>query len=135
MIMQSTLVTVGCFLWGAAGQIPIHTLLAQEVPVGSGLDIFWRVTNSLGAMAVLAWYFYWTQTKTIPDKEKQLQAERAASDAKIKATLDASTLEFQRQRDTHKASIDCLVDELKQEREARMFIIQHCTRPQEMNER
>jgi F0F1-type ATP synthase membrane subunit b/b' len=123
----------------AVGQIPLSTLLAQTnaAPVSSTEDLFWRFANTVGAIGILAWYFYQTQTKTIPDKDKQIADERASSDAKIKATLeatdvkikatlDATQLEMQHERETHKASVDRLVDELRAERESRMEIIMKC---------
>jgi hypothetical protein len=126
-MIQHCVVTISCMMVAAVGQIPLSTLLAQSpLHVTGTEDLFWKLLNTLGAMGILAWYFYQTQTKTIPDKDAQLQAERAACDVKVKATLDATTLEMKNERETHKESIDRLVDELKAEREARMLIIQKC---------
>ena len=139
MMIQHILVTSGCAGMMVLGQIPLHTLLAQTpAPMpGVGEEFIWRISSSLGALAILAWYFYQTQTKTIPEKDSQLAAERMASDVKIKATLDASdertkatleatALERKYEREAHQASIERIVNDLREEREARMKIIEQC---------
>jgi F0F1-type ATP synthase membrane subunit b/b' len=120
------------------GQVPLSSLVGQTpVPVGGAEDLFWRLGNTLGAIGILAWYFYQTQTKTIPEKDRQIAAERIATDTKIQATLEASKLEMQRDREahavavstlvsSHQDTVEKLVDELRAEREARMAIIESC---------
>ena len=128
-MIKNIAVTVACMSMGLLGQVPLHTIMAQTAPAASTTtveDLIWRIANSLGAMSILAWYFYRTQTRTIPEKDAQLQAERAAADVKVKATLDATTLEMQHERESHTATVMRLVEELKSEREARMAIIRQC---------
>jgi F0F1-type ATP synthase membrane subunit b/b' len=118
-MIQSVAVTASCVGWALFSQIPLSVLLAQAPATHAtgGEELFWRSVNTLGAIGILAWYFYRTQTKTIPDKDAQITAEREASDAKLKTTLDA-----------HAATVTQLVAELKQEREERMTMVQQCGR-------
>jgi hypothetical protein len=111
--------------------VPLHTLLGQtasNVPVGGIEELIWRFGSSLGALGILAWYFYQTQTKTIPEKDKQIAEERAASDEKVKSVVASSTQEIRMERESHKNTVDQLVGELRSEREARMAIIRQCDR-------
>lgn len=149
-MIQQVMVTVGCVGMAVLGQIPLSTLLAQSssIPITGNEDAFWKAANTLGAMAILGWYFFRTQTKTLPEKDAQLTAERAAFDAKVKATLDAtaltvkatldaSALEMKSEREAHKAIVDRILaehkevangtlSELREERNAHMEVIKQC---------
>jgi F0F1-type ATP synthase membrane subunit b/b' len=116
MMVQHWIVTSGCVIMALAGQIPL-SLIAQttSMPVSGTEEIFWRVGNTLGAMAILAWYFYRTQTVTIPEKDRQISLERAAAVEALK-----------QERADHKAGIDQLVSELREERNSRMEVIRQC---------
>ena len=112
---QHVAVIFGCVSMAIAGQIPLNVLLAQTSapPVSGSAELFWRVADTLGSMGILAWYFYRTQTKTIPEKDAQMKTER-----------DAATLERQSERQSHEAAVASVVGELRAEREARMKIIE-----------
>lgn len=128
MMLQHIAVTVSCAGMALVGQIPLSTLLAQTntTPITSNEDMFWRFANTLGALGILAWYFYQTQTKTIPGKDAQITAERIASDTKLDSAIKAAAVEMQAERVANKAIVDSLLTEARAEREARMVIIRSC---------
>jgi hypothetical protein len=138
MVLQHIMVAGGCATMALMGQVPLKVLLAQTgTSTSSGEEFLWRAASSLGALGILAWYFYQTQTKTIPSKDAQIEAtrvakdleivaERTASDLKVKASIEAAAVEVRAERESHRMAVDKLVDELRMERESRMEIIRKC---------
>lgn len=116
MMLQHVAVVSGCTLMAVLGNLPLKLLMAQTGNTPStGEDFLWRVTSTLGALGILAWYFYVTQTRTIPAKDAEIAAERKAADEKIKDAHECAM-----------KTVDKLCDELRQEREARMVMIRAC---------
>ena len=87
--------------------IPIAALLAAA---GTASATPWGAISEVGAFAVLAWYVWWVNTKTLPNQTKAFCAEAKEAREHASQQIDKLVKAWDVERTTHHEEVSALTN-------------------------
>jgi hypothetical protein len=84
------------------------------------------LAQTLGPLFILGWYLYRHETKTLPDKDKQIADAQSQYQGEMEKARILYQTETQKDRDTHEKTVERLVGQIENHANMVLSIVQKC---------